>query len=305
MDVRGLRFKRGLRNGNDLKGKSMMKKEKDIMRTKKVKGAEPALATVILSGKDRGANEHEAILDAVMAGRISKQGLILVFRGVGVLEASVACEMVDRLQELRAAGKKVVVVAESWLGASDLLVWLQGGLRYLTASGFGHIKVPSFSKYAAPVVKKKPSGRLGAYVSESEEEYQESREKERELSNAKSSQHPGCYAYEQMLDRLNEFLPVKDYANKIVPRAALVEMGWVTGEGLDLALPDNTSSESCVEVGEEGGRWGGRLFKKDATVLLSPAETKAGLRKIPGKDQATSRTEPTKQKTNNQKENEI
>jgi hypothetical protein len=47
---------------------------------------------------------------------------------------------------------------------------------------------------------------------------------------------PRNYAYEKLLDRLNEFFPVPEYVNKVIPREDLAEMGLITGEGLDRVL---------------------------------------------------------------------
>jgi hypothetical protein len=104
-------------------------------------------AVVILSGPQRAENDHQAILTAVMAGRQNRHGLVLVFRGEGVLGSWASLELSDRLKELKAEGKEVVTVAECWLGVSDLLVWLQGTTRLMTESGYGYLKVPSFSRH--------------------------------------------------------------------------------------------------------------------------------------------------------------
>jgi hypothetical protein len=47
---------------------------------------------------------------------------------------------------------------------------------------------------------------------------------------------PRNYAYDQVLERLNEFFPVPEYVNKVVPRTDLAELGLITGEGLDKML---------------------------------------------------------------------
>jgi len=47
---------------------------------------------------------------------------------------------------------------------------------------------------------------------------------------------PRNYAYDQVLERLNEFFAVPDYVNKVVPRTDLAELGLITGEGLDKYL---------------------------------------------------------------------
>ena len=121
----------------------MIEKNAEVKKVRKPTGP----AVVILSGKQRAENDHDAILAAVMAGRQNQYGLVLVFRGEGVFDAFPALELCDRLKELKAEGKEVVTMAECWLGAPDLLVWLQGTARLMTASGYGHISVPAFSRH--------------------------------------------------------------------------------------------------------------------------------------------------------------
>jgi len=52
-------------------------------------------------------------------------------------------------------------------------------------------------------------------------------------------ENPRNYAYEKMLDRLNEFFPVVEYVNKVVPRFDLADLGLITGEGFDKYLLEN------------------------------------------------------------------
>lgn len=196
-------------------------------RVRKATG--PAL--VILSGKERQDDDHDAILDAIMAGQHNPYGLTLVFRGEGVLDAFPALELCDRLKELKAEGKEVVTVAECWLGATDMLVWLQGTIRFMTESGYGHIKVPTFSRHHNKRLKTRKS-EFGS----SRPELDAPDEKETVEYREKRMNNPLGYAYEQMLERLNEYLPVMEYENKVVPRTALVEMGLISGEGLDEEL---------------------------------------------------------------------
>ena len=59
--------------------------------------------------------------------------------------------------------------------------------------------------------------------------------------------NPLGYAYEQMLEQLNEYLPVIDYANQVVTRADLAEMGLITGEGLDVELRTDLKTERLGE----------------------------------------------------------
>jgi hypothetical protein len=47
---------------------------------------------------------------------------------------------------------------------------------------------------------------------------------------------PRNYAYQKVLGRLNEYFPVEEYVNKVIPREDLVELGLITGEGLDRVL---------------------------------------------------------------------
>ena len=200
-----------------------------VKKVRSRKPVEPAL--VILSGKERVEDDHGAILGAIIAGRQNPHGLVLVFRGEGVLSAWPALELSDRLREIKAEGKRVVTVAECWLGAPDLLVWLEGTTRVMTPAGDGHVKVPSYSRHHVPQGR----GRKGEFREslpelEEYEESDEAKTRERKLND------PRGYAYEQMLERLNEYLPVKEYENKVVTRSALVEMGLITGEGLDKAM---------------------------------------------------------------------
>jgi hypothetical protein len=45
-----------------------------------------------------------------------------------------------------------------------------------------------------------------------------------------------------VLGRLNEYFPVEEYVNKVIPREDLVELGLITGEGLDKYLLDEVLS---------------------------------------------------------------
>jgi hypothetical protein len=196
-------------------------------------------AVVILSGKQRAENDHDAILTAVMAGRQNRHGLVLVFRGEGVLDAFPALELCDRLKELKAEGKEVVTMAECWLGAPDLLVWLQGTTRLMTDCGYGHIKVPTFSRHHDRRMKT-GKGKFAKSLPELDSPDEEEAEAHRE----KRMNNPMGYAYEQMLERLNEYLPVMDYENRVVPRADLVEMGLISHEGLDRSLAKGWPGET-------------------------------------------------------------
>ena len=199
-----------------------------MIKKKKAK-AEEGLAVVVLQGKDRHEDNTEAVHAGVNAGRASPEGLMLVFRGEGVLGPFPVLELCDRLQELRAAGKRVVTVAQSWLGAPDLLLWLQGTERFLTASGYGHVKVPAWSKYSSHVAEK-------AAVEHPEAFWAEFLEAEEAPQMRQRLEDPRNYAYEKLLDRLNEFFPVPEYVNKVMPREDLAELGLITGEGLDRVL---------------------------------------------------------------------
>ena len=79
-------------------------------RVRKTTG--PAL--VILSGKERQDDDHDAILDAIMAGQHNPYGLTLVFRGEGVLDAFPALELCDRLKELIKVKGLQVAIARIW-----------------------------------------------------------------------------------------------------------------------------------------------------------------------------------------------
>ena len=122
-----------------------------------------------------------------------------------------------------------MTVAQSWLGAPDLLLWLQGTERFLTASGYGHVKVPAWSKYSSHVAEK-------AAVEHPEAFWAEFLEAEEAPQMRQRLEDPRNYAYEKLLDRLNEFFPVPEYVNKVMPREDLAELGLITGEGLDRVL---------------------------------------------------------------------
>jgi len=215
----------------------MMGKSVEVKKVRKPTGP----AVVFLSGKQRAENDHDAILTAVMAGRQNRDGLVLVFRGEGVLDAFPALELCDRLKELKAEGKEVVTMAECWLGASDLLVWLQGTTRLMTASGYGHISVPMFSRHHDRRIKF-GKGKFAKFLPELD-----CPEKEETAMRKKRINNPLGYAYEQMLEQLNEYLPVIDYANQVVTRADLVEMGLISHEGLDVELRTDLKTEQPRE----------------------------------------------------------
>ena len=188
------------------------------------------LAVVVLQGKHRHEDNTEAV-HAGLAAAGSSNGMMLVFQGEGVLGPFPVLELCDRLQELRAAGKRLVTVAHSWLGAPDLLLWLQGGERFLTASGYGHVRVPPWSKYHALVAEK-------AAIENPDPFWAEFLEPEEAPQLRRAMEDPRNYAYDQVLERLNEFFAVPDYVNKVVPRKDLAELGLITGEGLDKMLLD-------------------------------------------------------------------
>jgi len=220
-----------------------MSEEKAVVKKARArKPVEPAL--VILSGKEREEDDHGAILGAIMAGRQNPHGLVLVFRGEGVFSAWPALELCDRIRELKAEGKEVVTVAECWLGAPDLLVWLQGTGRFMTPAGYGHIKVPSFSRYLAKKARMR-GGDYGESLPQLEMG-QEEKVRQQKLND------PRGHAYEQMLGRLNEYLPVGDWENRVVSREELVELGLITGEGLDRGLADCFEADPKDEI--QGGR---------------------------------------------------
>ena len=186
------------------------------------------LALVTLQGKERLEDNTDALHAALMSARTA-EGLIVDFRGEGVLGPFPVLELCDRLQELRATGKQLVTVGHSWLGAPDLLLWLQGNERFLTASGYGHVRVPKWSKYSPHVLEKPPEEHLEA-------SWAEFLEAEGITQVRPRLDDPRNYAYEQVLERLNEFFPVHEYVNKVVPRKDLVDFGLITGEGLDREL---------------------------------------------------------------------
>jgi hypothetical protein len=66
----------------------------------------------------------------------------------------------------------------------------------------------------------------------------------REHRQMEGLNNPRWYAYEKLLDQLNEHLPVAEYANKVVPRADLVEMGLISHEGLDRSLAKGWPGET-------------------------------------------------------------
>jgi hypothetical protein len=160
---------------------------------------------------------------------------MVVFRGEGVLGPFPVLELCDRLQELRLVGKRVLMVAQTWLGAPDLLLWLQGTERYLTPSGYGHVKVPAWSKYSSHVPEK-------AAVENPDPMWAEFMEPQEIPQMRANPDDPRNYAYQKVLGRLNEYFPVEEYVNKVIPREDLVELGLITGEGLDKYLLDEVLS---------------------------------------------------------------
>jgi len=197
------------------------------------------LAVVVLQGKHRHEDNTEAVHVGLVAAR-SSDGMMLVFQGEGVLGPFPVLELCDRLQELRAAGKRLVTVAHSWLGAPDLLLWLQGSERFLTASGYGHVRVPPWSKYHALVAEK-------AAIENPESFWAEFLEPEDAPPLRRAMEDPRNYAYDQVLERLNEFFAVSDYVNKVVPRTDLAELGLITGEGLDKYLLTGLSGKDVEQ----------------------------------------------------------
>ena len=219
------------------------------VKMKKTKTRKPdGPAVVILSGKERGEDNHEAILAAVMAGRCNPHGLVLVLRGEGALGAWPALELSDRLREIKASGKRVVTVAECYLLVSDLLVWLEGTTRHMTESGYAHVKVPTYSRHRA---RRAAGGTGGGGLllpdGEGWEDAEDERSRQQRLNNPKSQ------AFERILDRLNEYLPVAECQNRLVTREELVELGLITGEGLDRGLVDCFAAEPKDEI-QGGGR---------------------------------------------------
>lgn len=185
-------------------------------------------AAVVFHGKER-LEDNTGALHVALDSAWCSDGLIVDFRGEGVLGPFPVLELCDRLQELRVAGKQLVTVAHSWLGAPDLLLWLQGNERFLTASGYGHVRVPKWSKYRSHVLEKSP-------LETAEASWAEFLEAEGITQVRPTVDDPRNYAYEQVLERLNEFFPVHEYVNKVVPRMDMVEFGLITGEGLDRTL---------------------------------------------------------------------
>lgn len=211
----------------------------------KLANASDELEVVVILGKDRHEDNTEMVYRGVTAGRASPGGLMLVFRGEGVLGSFPALELCDRLEELKSAGKRVVTVAQSWLGAPDLLLWLQGTERLMTASGYGHVKVPSWSKYASYEVQK-------AWTEDPDHFWEELHDPEEARMIRQRLENPRNYAYEKMLDRLNEFFPVVEYVNKVVPRFDLADLGLITGEGLDKCLLDRLSGVQDCDLSQKG-----------------------------------------------------
>ena len=126
------------------------------------------------------------------------------------------------------------MVAQTWLGAPDLLLWLQGTERYLTPSGYGHVKVPAWSKYSSHVPEK-------AVVENPDPMWAEFMESQEVPQMRANPDDPRNYAYEKVLEKLNEYFPVPEYVNKVVPRDDLAELGLITGEGLDYLLEEQYS----------------------------------------------------------------
>ena len=198
-------------------------------------GLVDGMAMAVIQGKDRHEDNTDGVHAAISAARTAPAGLMMVFRGEGVLGPFPVLELCDRLQELRLAGKRVVMVAQTWLGAPDLLLWMQGTERFLTNSGYGHIKVPAWSKYSSYVSEK-------ASVEHPDAFWAEFLEPEEAPQMRARLDDPRNYAYEKVLEKLNEYFPVPEYVNKVVPRDDLAELGLITGEGLDKYLVDDVLS---------------------------------------------------------------
>lgn len=212
-----------------------MKKQKVARKQQApVEGMVDGMARVVIQGKDRHEDNTDAVHAAVSAARTAPGGLMVVFRGEGVLGPFPVLELCDRLQERRLVGKRVLMVAQTWLGAPDLLLWLQGTERYLTPSGYGHVKVPAWSKYSNHVPEK-------AAVENPDPMWAEFMESQEIPQMRANPDDPRNYAYQKVLGRLNEYFPVEEYVNKVIPREDLVELGLITGEGLDRALLEDYS----------------------------------------------------------------
>jgi hypothetical protein len=194
---------------------------------------------IVIQGKERQEDNTEAVCRGVEVGRTSSEGLMLIFRGEGVLGSFPALELCDRLDELKSAGKRVVTMAQSWLGAPDLLLWLQGTERLMTASGYGHVKVPSWSKHVSYEAQK-------ASTEDPDHFWEELHSPEEARLIRQRLENPRNYAYEKMLDRLNEFFPVVEYVNKVVPRFDLADLGLITGEGFDKYLLENLNDFKSI-----------------------------------------------------------
>ena len=200
-------------------------------------GLVDGMAMAVIQGKDRHEDNTDGVHAAISAARTAPAGLMMVFRGEGVLGPFPVLELCDRLQELRLAGKRVAMVAQTWLGAPDLLLWMQGTERFLTNSGYGHIKVPAWSKYSSYVSEK-------ASVENPDAFWAEFLEPEEAPQMRARLDDPRNYAYEKVLERLNEYFPVPEYVNKVVPRDDLAELGLITGEGLDYLLGEQYSKSA-------------------------------------------------------------
>ena len=110
-----------------MKSQTKMKKQKVTRKGQApAEGIVDGMARVVIQGKDRHEDNTDAVRAAVSAARTAPGGLMVVFRGEGVLGPFPVLELCDRLQELRLVGKRVLMVAQTWLGAPDLLLWLQG-----------------------------------------------------------------------------------------------------------------------------------------------------------------------------------
>ena len=91
-----------------------MKKQKvTIKQQAPVEGMVDGMARVVIQGKDRHEDNTDAVHAAVSAARTAPGGLMVVFRGEGVLGPFPVLELCDRLQELRVVGKRVLMVAQT------------------------------------------------------------------------------------------------------------------------------------------------------------------------------------------------
>lgn len=157
--------------------------------------------------------ERVAELEQVLAGKPRLLQLDLI--GEGEISAEWAM-LIQELLLARSSKTRLLTNARSSLKNGSVLVWLLGDERRLAA----HAQV--FFRKAA--------------VAEEPESTTTKVWNEEELKYSDSDSDPDEVAQARLLQRINEYLPVKDLAGKVVDAAMLRQFGLVENEKLDSFL---------------------------------------------------------------------